>query len=1336
MLLQKEGQGFLNESRAEFKNLLDQEEYQPRIIFREGADINQLLVSHYLLGQHFQDNDLLADKNLGQHPYLLLIGNSGSGKSLVIAFSYLQALEQVLHNPSAPFPLFLDLGTDLLSDLDIGRALEWKHKGFFQMALAEHPGGVSLFLDSLDDVLSTNHRFINDLIHFLERYNERLVRIVVACRRAAWVSEWFTRDPIRLEVYHADYLDEDTYKQILPDADRHSEFIRECQTLGISSLLDTPFDGFYLARRFRDGKSLPQTRRECLSQRIMDALRGTERDLPTNRPPLDSLRYFARQLACLATFTPHRAWTPYEASDLVAKSRVLPRQAITTADFALLLHRPLFKKTGDRFAFVHQLFQEFLATEILCPLPLRKQRQLLETNRPGYRRIATPFRGIAAFLAEISEPFRNHLFESDPMVLFLAELPNLPATDVDRLLTKVLNLAIETHRPPWWEIPPRGERPVEILSRYHPQNMAEFLLPYLEHTDEIARMWGSACAEEWNGNTSLNQVLSRLAHDQSQHIEIRTSAIAAVSATKQAGAVRALYDMFEDQDDRVRGRVLQAYRQLENPSPREFIEKLRGGSRDRSMTCMLQSEAATFGEQLDLPKLGEAFRVVNEEFEALRDLRANILMGLFRRTTGLQFTDLPPALVVNCWLARDIWDRRTGEGLKQLLARHSDLYKRVWVHVVQHLHDNPNSSDVWELGNRLADNFNDLFLELVPSSALVLNDTQRLLIRNVLARYFYREPTPERLLLLRKHAGSFTQDLQLPELNSAPPDLIAEAQQLRTAVQDVTDPVAQTMRILMAIGQIEGLQPIDHMLTADDTVRVLDRTALPLKDQILSAFKGCVDRTTYVRQQTGPSQYTISLPLWEIPFWVLRKYGQSFPSDKLAQVVCCYGFTDAEQRSRYEDLLEGLRKSDEALWEQCLIKLLESSSSQDAFPYLAKYQVKFYLSRACKRLERGLFDRSDFGSLLGYVKTFQPPELLHSLRRCYNLLKRKLRGASKGGVSANLKDLPNDYQFRPLLLLMKENEDWAWKEFARRLRQEDVLIEDEFFLSRTHLGLPLDRRRLPILGEWYALICRRIAFQSDLARGVLETIVSIGGEDAIRELQRLIDAKAFPDAPWLSHAILKIEDQVMAHTVRWEAGPALDFTNEESIGVILTERDLFEWVQDALARVQNPMEKRGEGVAGFWAGKRPRPEPECQNILWPMLCLAMEKSGIPAVKGEEKFIGPNRCDFWVEYPRPNLHPFRVGVELKVARQTYGPHDLIDPIEFQLWKKYLRPSGSRHGIYIVLWFRDDQRYHGPKHWSSAEMLAIDLKKKCEQVAVTQRISLASCVINVTTDFRTR
>jgi hypothetical protein len=193
------------------------------------------------------------------------------------------------------------------------------------------------------------------------------------------------------------------------------------------------------------------------------------------------------------------------------------------------------------------------------------------------------------------------------------------------------------------------------------------------------------------------------------------------------------------------------------------------------------------------------------------------------------------------------------------------------------------------------------------------------------------------------------------------------------------------------------------------------------------------------------------------------------------------------------------------------------------------------------------------------------------------------------------------------------------------------------------------------------------------------------------------------------------------------------------MGFIRSERDLFEWVCEAIEELEKSF-TQGEALAGFWNisddQQSPKTETHCQNVLWPLLRLVLERAGIPVVAIEERYVGPNRCDYWIEYPRANLEPLRVEVELKVARIGYGPAALIDPVEEQLWDRYLRPTNCRHGIFIVLWFRDGARYGGPTYWDNREQLASQIRQRCDAVSLSNQVSIASYVIDLTAPYRLR
>ena len=255
-----------------------------------------------------------------------------------------------------------------------------------------------------------------------------------------------------------------------------------------------------------------------------------------------------------------------------------------------------------------------------------------------------------------------------------------------------------------------------------------------------------------------------------------------------------------------------------------------------------------------------------------------------------------------------------------------------------------------------------------------------------------------------------------------------------------------------------------------------------------------------------------------------------------------------------------------------------------------------------------------------------------------------------------------------------------------------------------------------------------------LASELLQLMVIADPQQTIRELRRLQRNDAFTGARFLSSAIMQIEDQTLSTRVPcWDAGQLLDFLNKEKFGVINNEGDLFLWVCQAVEDLKDAMEKRGESVNGFWNTNKPKTEPMCQSVLWPLLKLKLETYQIGEVSSPEQLIGANWCDFWVEIPRTGESPFRIGIELKTARKGYAQRDLVEPINSQLWSKYLRPSNCCHGIYIVLWFRTSEYPH-PTPWTSPKELADELDRKCQEVQSTCNAHLASYVIDLTTPSR--
>lgn len=1334
---------FVDEARAVLHETLPEiqertRDYVPRILVREGTSRQDTAQLRSLRRLAIPDLEgvFLDDAQITSCPRLAIIGDAGSGKSYILQNAYLEAAHIFLSSSDAPLPCFLDLVRHLSTPHRLEEALNRRYRGLFRRLASERGRGCVVFLDALDERLLTeeNHYdFVNGLLSSFEDHQDQLTSIVLACRRALWNPNWFRNSVPPWDVYHTDHLDREDYTAVIPDPATRREFFKHANSLGIADLLRLPFIGFDLARKYSLGEDLPSSRQDWFQERIEAMLKGSERDQERGQaPPLGTLLDLARQLACLATFGRVQTWTVQEAVDQLGASKVLQREqgSITYEQTYALFQRPLFTKTAQRFSFCHQLFREHLAAEAVSPLPLRKQRQLLESPLPSLKhRILTPHRGVAMFLAEMSSNFCHHLIASDPLVAFLAEPLNLSRETDERLTKAVIDEAITTHRAYWWGIPPRGERPGDALPKHRPGDVASFTRPYLERSDEISLLWATACTEAWGGSASLNDLLIDLAHDEKINVEIRKNAVEAVLASGERKSIQELYDLLDSEDDQVRGHALYAYRITESVPPSEYIAKLHGGAHNDRLYCLLQAEASSFGLSLDAEGLQEAFQEASSHFGELGNLRRHVLQGLLRRAVDLEFDDVPPSLIVNLWLSRDVGQVYYKETLKELVSSSPGLFARVWNHVMDGLGREDRRFFYLDLGHHLAEVCDDQVFDLVPSDKTALNRGQERLIENILWRHFNKEPTAERLQEFKERAPAFTTHFQLPRPRPepSPRDPLESRRKIATVLsREQASSYAKAWQVLRAIAQILHGEDRSWIEPAEVIAFLKDLSA-PLPKRVLDVFEACVFRLEYSRTPADePGQFTMTRPEFAVPFWVLWNLGVKFPADKLDEFIRCYafsGFPNGPGPELYFPLLDALHDLGRERWSDTVIWLIESphTTSHGALDYLIAKESDLYVERCRQRSSQCEFNVVDFGSLLDYWVARRPPDFEHVLRTCYKCVDGE------------------DQKIALLYTLLTGDDDWAWDELRRRIEAENAPLAYHIS-ARVPLRLPLNPSRLPVLADWYACVRRKQgedAWLADLGRVLLEVIVRIGGKDAIEQLRRLQDQKAFPNAEWLSHAILRVEDEMLGMpSAAMEPGQLIDFVNREALGVVLNEHDLFEWVCQAIEDEKESLEEQGDQVHGYWNYHKgewsPKEEPQCQNVLWPRIRSRLSSLGIVGV--EERLIRAGRVDFWVEKPVREGEPLRVAVELKVARKGYAHQRLVAPLQTQLWRQYLEPSGCTHGIYVVLWFKDSERYSYPTRWATPQELAEELSLHKHEITERHHVDLACYVIDMTTATR--
>ena len=485
-----------------------------------------------------------------------------------------------------------------------------------------------------------------------------------------------------------------------------------------------------------------------------------------------------------------------------------------------------------------------------------------------------------------------------------------------------------------------------------------------------------------------------------------------------------------------------------------------------------------------------------------------------------------------------------------------------------------------------------------------------------------------------------------------------------------------------------------------------------------------------------------------IPFWILQRRGESFPASKIAEIAARYAYENSqkEEIDRWDFVLRDLHDKDVAAWRRCLLELIEHGSEQarNALRLLGAEGDASFIGPSRTLMCSGQLPPVRFEELVDYWLLIHPDDCQSVLHACYRSLWEQ-ETLSTCAASVDEKDedtyrrvlVGPDPWFVALLSLMADGSDLAWQDFENHL-QERTIPRRFNFDRLSSLAPRLSGKRLRTVADWLIMEFPRES-EAEMSDGgshrLLTLMVESGFVAAIEELRRVRTEVDPAKHAILSATMLQIEDRAIGQIPpRPTDGDLLDFINLPQPAIIRDERDLFEAVCHAIEEIQSELVERGEGVAGFWDRTQPKTEPDCQNVLWPRLRDKLRQFGVTGV--EERYVGANRVDFWVELAHAIREPLTVAVELKTARKGSGRSWLVDTIGKQLWERYLRPTHCRHGIHIVLWFRDKDRYDSPSQWTTAKALSNEVRRRCNKLEREHGVSLAGYVVDMTATHRER
>lgn len=382
----------------------------------------------------------ISDRRLKTMSWAVVLGSAGSGKSAIVRELFLRAAEAFRTSPEAPFPVIVDL-----EGLGSGTVLETAdglYRGAICCALQQGIR-VSLYVDGVDEAA----RRRPDLQAALSRLVGDVdpARLIVGCRTSRWSEAWY--DALVPDgwtaghpEYTADRLEPEAYDQLLDSREQRDAFFEACSDVGVRDLLDSVFDGFWLARRYARGEPLPSSRQLCLEEQVQERLRRDSGGVSADR-----LAELARHLAVASTFGARPSWTIHDAIHALGASDV-SRSLIgaNEGEVRALLQSALFRAVGEgTYAFAHQLYREHLTAEALSAVLLPTLRTLLTVRLDGRTRVVPQHRALAAMLADRIPAWWDRVLVIEPRALLFAESRSGQAARSSSFIQRVVDEAVD-----------------------------------------------------------------------------------------------------------------------------------------------------------------------------------------------------------------------------------------------------------------------------------------------------------------------------------------------------------------------------------------------------------------------------------------------------------------------------------------------------------------------------------------------------------------------------------------------------------------------------------------------------------------------------------------------------------------------------------------------------------------------------------------------------------------------------------------------------------------------------------------------------------------------------
>lgn len=486
------------------------------------------------------------------------------------------APEKIAVRQLADMPIFVLLGEPGMGKSETLKALAALTQDkpitvndFIVTGLAQSSGGNPIFIDALDEARASGDTTVwRELCRRIAQAGLRSFGI--ACRAADWAStdkEDLTAvaQGQRIRVFTLDPLKPDLRRALLKHAGiaNVEAFEEQAEGLGLADMLDNPQSLKLLAAAAKNQASgLPKTRHEAYElacQELVKEVNARHQQAQRRNATLlnhDELLNAAGWL-CAIMLLSNCGEVSDETPDTATAGKMwlvdvlgkLPVNGFSADAAPQVLHRRLFCKPGRGYAPIHRTVAEYLAARYIAQriaqaglLPARVAALMLASPQ----HLVSNLRGLAGWLAALSEPMRAAIFQADPAaVLNYGDLHLLPPEAKQALIERLAKHPRTQVEGDYWK------RAISHTPLVEPR-MRGFVTDWLERYSKKVQTTASETTvahvllfalEHVQPDTAWEPILLNLVRDERLSEGVRSSALGALATHKSSPTIlRTLLD--------------------------------------------------------------------------------------------------------------------------------------------------------------------------------------------------------------------------------------------------------------------------------------------------------------------------------------------------------------------------------------------------------------------------------------------------------------------------------------------------------------------------------------------------------------------------------------------------------------------------------------------------------------------------------------------------------------------------------------------------------------------------------------------------------------------------